>query len=201
MAAIITGDYINFDDIAGSAEVLLLVTGAWSIEMDDNDWLSVSPDHGEAGDFTLTITALSDNLVCEKRETTLTITCGEHSCQMRVEQLEHKLYRDFDFEFLFQLSLRGLMPNPYSASIKPEDIERLKQVTELYVSGAYSYPEERYLGKLTSLKGIEFFTELTKLSCWGNHITELDLSHNTKLKELACYNNDLTRLDISAAHS
>ena len=48
-----------------------------------------------------------------------------------------------------------------------------------------------------SLKGIEFFTELTYLSCYGNQLTSLDISNNTALTDLICFNNQLTSLDIS----
>ena len=48
-----------------------------------------------------------------------------------------------------------------------------------------------------TLKGIEFFTELTELECYYNHLTELDLSKNTKLTYLDCSYNQLTKLDLS----
>lgn len=63
--------------------------------------------------------------------------------------------------------------------------------------------------EVTSLKGIEYFTELTKLTWrgsydWSNNrvsygkLTQVDLSGNTKLQELDLSNNQLTSLDISA---
>ena len=54
-----------------------------------------------------------------------------------------------------------------------------------------------FYDNLKSLKGIEFFTALEKLSCSVNDITELDLSRNTKLKYLDCSYNELTMLNIS----
>ena len=51
--------------------------------------------------------------------------------------------------------------------------------------------------EISSLKGIEYFTELTSLSCSGNKLTNLDISNNTKLTELRCFNNQLTDLDVS----
>lgn len=51
--------------------------------------------------------------------------------------------------------------------------------------------------EIQSLKGIEFFTEITKLSCPSNQLTELDLSKNTKLKNVFCVDNQLTSLDLS----
>ena len=50
---------------------------------------------------------------------------------------------------------------------------------------------------ITTLKGIEHFTELTDLDCSGNNLTNLDVSKNTALKTLKCYNNQLTILDVS----
>ena len=71
--------------------------------------------------------------------------------------------------------------------------------------------------KVTSLKGIEYFTELksllvretgissfdigsntklTILDCSGNNISKLDISRNTKLQKLICSGNKLTDLDL-----
>ena len=51
--------------------------------------------------------------------------------------------------------------------------------------------------QISSLQGIEFFTALTDLSCLGNQLTSLDVSHNTALRELDCGKNRLTSLDVS----
>ena len=51
---------------------------------------------------------------------------------------------------------------------------------------------------IKSLKGIEFFTKLTSLSCYDNLLTDLDVSQNTKLVYLHCGSNKLTSLDISS---
>ena len=50
---------------------------------------------------------------------------------------------------------------------------------------------------ITSLQGIEFFTELTTLACESNQLTALDVSGNTKLTSLECYGNQLTALNVS----
>lgn len=51
--------------------------------------------------------------------------------------------------------------------------------------------------EITSLKGIEYFTELTKLYCPGNKLKKMDLTRNTKLVELDCGGNHLLELDLS----
>ena len=48
-----------------------------------------------------------------------------------------------------------------------------------------------------SLKGIEYFTELTYLYCSAIQLEELDVSRCTKLEELDCVGNQLTSLDVS----
>ena len=50
---------------------------------------------------------------------------------------------------------------------------------------------------ITSLKGIEYFTELTYLDCCYNNIAELNLSKNTKLTFVRADNNKYTSLDVS----
>ena len=51
---------------------------------------------------------------------------------------------------------------------------------------------------MTSLKGVEHFPNLKKLSCTGNQLTQLDLSQNTALEELHCNGNQLPELDLSS---
>ena len=51
--------------------------------------------------------------------------------------------------------------------------------------------------ELESLRGIEYFTALTSLSCYFNVLTEIDVSQNIALTELECQGNQLTSLDVS----
>ena len=48
-----------------------------------------------------------------------------------------------------------------------------------------------------SLKGIEYFKNLTKLIFYGNYLTELDVSKNINLTTLHCYGNNLKSLDVT----
>ena len=50
---------------------------------------------------------------------------------------------------------------------------------------------------LSSLKGIEFFTNLEELYCYRNNLTALDVSSNSALKILHCSDNPIKSLDIS----
>ena len=54
-----------------------------------------------------------------------------------------------------------------------------------------------YNKKIKSLQGIEYFTALKELYCYGNQLSALDVSKNTALTDLNCYENPLTALDVS----
>ena len=66
-------------------------------------------------------------------------------------------------------------------------------VTIIDVSDTYEGVNEG----IKSLKGIEYFTGLTELNCYGNNLTALDVSRNTALIGLVCSINQLTSLDVS----
>ena len=50
---------------------------------------------------------------------------------------------------------------------------------------------------VSNIKGIEFFTKVTGLSCANSYVTSVDLSRNTALQRFYCYENNLTSLDVS----
>ena len=50
---------------------------------------------------------------------------------------------------------------------------------------------------IASLQGIEHFTSLTELICYGNELTSLDVSNNTALTYLDCGDNQLSILDVT----
>ena len=49
---------------------------------------------------------------------------------------------------------------------------------------------------ISSLQGIELFTNLTKLECNNNNLQTLDIRYNKALKELHCSQNKLTELNV-----
>ncbi len=49
---------------------------------------------------------------------------------------------------------------------------------------------------ISSLVGVEYFTELTSLYCANNSLTTLNVSALKKLILLSCYNNSITALDL-----
>ena len=52
--------------------------------------------------------------------------------------------------------------------------------------------------RISNMKGVEYFTELTYLNCYSNSISSVDVSHNTKLKYLNLAYNTLTSINVSA---
>ncbi len=71
--------------------------------------------------------------------------------------------------------------------------------TEIQITEAEAYNDLLYLvnKNISSLTGIEAFTQLKYLFCSDNALTTLDVSANTNLLNLSCNNNQLTALDIS----
>ncbi len=67
-------------------------------------------------------------------------------------------------------------------------------ITSINVEDNDYYDEE---SDIKSLKGIEYFTNLTQLNCEYNKITELDVSNNTLLEVLKCQGNEIASLNIS----
>ncbi len=55
-----------------------------------------------------------------------------------------------------------------------------------------------YSRGISSLAGVEFLTDLQKLYCYSNKLSELDVSQNTKLTLLFCYSNSLSELDVTS---
>jgi|GEM_PF-625439 len=51
--------------------------------------------------------------------------------------------------------------------------------------------------KISSLKGIEYLTNLKTLKCSNHNLTEVDLSQNTKLKNIDLSYNNITSLDVT----
>ena len=80
----------------------------------------------------------------------------------------------------------------------------ISELTGVSIGGTISDAKLAYVTQISvkemgisSLKGIEYFTEITNLWCQENRLTSLDVSKNTKLTYLQCNNNQITSLDVS----
>ena len=50
---------------------------------------------------------------------------------------------------------------------------------------------------ISDMSEIKYFTNLTRLYCYSNQLTHLDVSNNAQLTDLYCWDNQLTQLDVS----
>ncbi len=64
----------------------------------------------------------------------------------------------------------------------------IEEVTVINVNGK----------QIKDLKGIEFFKNLTELSCGNNELSSLDISSNLALETFDCSGNQLSSLDVSS---
>ena len=87
------------------------------------------------------------------------------------------------------------------------------EVFRTYIAGRYDFDKDGWLSKseiavpvyidirdkeIDTLKGIEYFTNLRRLWCSNNNLTELDLSKFSELREVNCsYNSRLTKLNVN----
>ncbi len=161
----------------------------------DANWLTLNTEYGKAGKVTLTMIAEPNPVTAERVASVRILYGGQMPCVLSVVQSglsETDITSDFDPLFAQELQKRGYIAD--AKNITPEEV---KKITELDVSGNRASGEEGYDGKLTSLRGIEYFESLTRLDCSGNQLTTLDVSKNTALTRLFCSNNRLTTLDVS----
>lgn len=70
-----------------------------------------------------------------------------------------------------------------------------EEISEIKVVNVQNLSE----GKIKTLKGIEYFSELQGLFANENELTSLDLSSNQKLMTLICDNNALTELTLATS--
>lgn len=85
----------------------------------------------------------------------------------------------------------GWVRGPNKVELTPENLEKIRAVTELNLNSSDTRRQ------VNDLSDIKWFTGLTHLSCSQNELTALDVSNLTALTELDCSENDLTSLDVS----
>lgn len=75
--------------------------------------------------------------------------------------------------------------------------EEIAEVTAISINGAKGSDEDGvFLGKVSDLTGIQFFTNLERLYCSDNAISRLDVSNNLNLSRLACAGNEMVELVV-----
>ena len=128
----------------------------------------------------------------------VTVTCGgdEYLSTMVNNEIKSNAYVNVNvsaFEKNINIPIedmyfRSFLVKTYDTNGDREiSIKEAEKITELRISGK----------SISSLKGIEYFKNLTFLECPINKLTSLDVSKNIKLLHLDCYGNQLTSLDVS----
>ena len=170
-------------------------TTAVSYEGNTQGWLSVTPQSGRAGEeIEITLKATAKNPSDANRIAYVDICYADKTHRLTITQTidpDIDITARFDADFAKTLKERGYIPN--AEKIKLSDVKDIKKID---VSPPLHF-QDYYYCSLTSLSGIEYFSDLDTLLCYGNQLTTLDVSKNTALKQLDCSSNQLTILDVS----
>lgn len=158
----------------------ITATSDWEIIYDneaDKQWLTV-PGGSYNGSRGFIVTVTSSDIA---RKATLTIKMGELSLQLTVQQSPTNIFNfiaDPNFKnYCQQFDTNSDNVLTIAEALAVEKIELVK-------------------AEISSLAGIEYFTNLTELNCASCQLTSLDVSNNEALKMLICYSNQLTSLDL-----
>ncbi len=179
---------------------------SWSIEIvllsdQTEQWLSVSPMGGMAGEQTITITPSQNNLsttrsaqvIIEARGTQKIITVTQDPNYLNAE------YIDFVDENFKAALLDGYnYTNPTTSAVTTITVDTNGD-------GNISYEEALAVrvmmldyDSIAQMPEIKYFTQLDTLSVSNNQLTELDLTDLISLEYLDCEDNQLTELNIEA---
>ncbi|MBO0410525.1 WxL domain-containing protein [Enterococcus hulanensis] len=102
----------------------------------------------------------------------------------------------YDIDKNFADAIRKWYKSTSTPAPTPMTKEFMETIGVLYMRG--NYPDETAKNKLTSMKGLEFATNLTQLYCNDNLLTSLDVTKSPKLNTLHCFNNKIAgTLDVS----
>ena len=92
---------------------------------------------------------------------------------------------------IFRAYVMDMFDTDKDGRISKEEAEKVTYINVNGYAAVKGYAEE-----IASLEGVQYFTNLTRLVCDNNKLTELDLTHNTALTELSCSYNQLTTLNV-----
>ena len=191
--------YITVVDTKICVSSITLNTSSASLKVGDTKQLSATVSPSNATDKSVSWSSSnssvasvnSSGLVTAKGVGTATITCRANdecgvqtTCNVTVAEpvtisINSTNFPDENFR-------NYLLEQDYGKDGKLTGGE-IKDITYIFVSNK----------NISSLKGIEYFTALTNLTCNNNQLTTLDVSKNTALTILWCESNQLTALDVS----
>jgi len=228
------------DDEQGKSDVSFTTTSAWTSRIstsspngqsgqmnapaNSSDWVSISPDRGNAaGNYTIAI-SLEVNTTGANRTATITILCNGDEIKITVTQkgttkdgdvpgeneetklraLLVKLYNDTNGDgwtnktnWLSDKPINEWFGIIYSPEYLGIDLYDNNLTGTIDLSGCTALIEFGCTyNSLTSLN-VSGCTALTTLYCGGNQLTTLNVKGCTALEAFACWRNKLTSLDAS----
>lgn len=134
------------DDTQAAKGVTFTTQGAWTSSItqtraEDHDWITISPDHGDAaGTYTVKIT-LRPNTTAETREARITITCGTSKIEIVITQTGSGSPEDPDEP--------SVDPTPQSKWLVSRIDNHVKESDDEWsVNFTFEYDQERRLTKL-----------------------------------------------------
>jgi hypothetical protein len=109
----------------------------------------------------------------------------------------------FKAKLLTSSTFNGIAKNSFGQGVKI-DANSNGEIEQSEVQGITELDVSTYIlinpGHIASLSGIQYFSNLRVLNCWGNEITSIDLTGLNVLEELKCQNNQIATINFAAAN-
>ena len=173
-------DILNFYFDGGELSVTVSSADTWELS-GECDWCTPSVRSGENGDpIRFTVPAISED-VTESRSTSFSIICGPASAEIKITQKPVIGFNDPYF-------LKAILQNYYV------DLNGDSQIS---ITEAEACTSLSIYGPISDMTEIKYFTNLKKLHCSSNLLSQLDVSGCTQLTHLDCDYNQLTQLNVS----
>lgn len=189
------GAAVEFSAEAGSKDFSFNTNVQWYISYEPEEWLSITPQGGEAGDIVIELTVQPNNDTVSSRSASFTIVAGGVSEPVTVTQAAQGTGGD----------------EPEGEEFDPDFLAFLLSKFDTDSDGALSEEEKLAITEITctdqeavitSVKGIRELTNLEKLTLSYNSVgPDLDLSGMTALKEVYCDHNLILNLNLSGCSS
>lgn len=171
-------------DAASAESITFTATEAWRIQVssetkagNDVDWVSVSPDHGEAGTYTLSIT-VQKNTSAEPRSASIQIVCGEKSQDISITQLGAEIK---PFGLVKRIKVEG---SEWSTSVEHKE-DGTDIVTRDPIDITYAYDSDNRVSSMSIKVGEDeieqyevAYKESTAVLSFEGETIELELDSN-----------------------
>lgn len=174
-------------DAEGAAGVTFTASESWSATVTETravDWITISPDHGEAGTYTLRIELLPNDST-EDRTAIIEIVCGENRVEIRIIQAgeqeesgEETLGERLCSLRCYNLSQDGSAYNEEIWELEYDDEDRLVKVTKYEPRTV----EEVAYNEIFSVIDISYPSEST-ISVISDNTFDSDYYYTAELEE------------------